>query len=205
MIGDKLYLINTWDLILNVIFVDDGLCSRRKDSNYDMIMRRGCFFVVMMRSLSFFLLLLFWSSRHPIISLEEVGREYDWPNDGVVLASEVVDHLLLTLGLPQLVELHHLALVADCLHVVLIVVTWLKECPLQQSIYHFLVISSVENMSALPTVSRFIKMASKKGRGKGWPVTTNDSLPLLPLHPPFPQPPVSNPPPHAPPSMSLSC
>jgi len=28
-----------------VIFVDDGLCSRRKDSNYDMIMRRGWFFL----------------------------------------------------------------------------------------------------------------------------------------------------------------
>ena len=56
-------------------------------------------------------------------SLEEMGREDDGSNDGVVLAGEVVDHLLLTLGLTQLVELHHLALVADCLHVVLIVVT----------------------------------------------------------------------------------
>ena len=86
-----------------------------------MIMR-GCFFCGDDEVFVLLLLLLLYSSPHPI-SLEEMRRENDRANDGVVLPGEVVDHLLLPLGLGQLVELHHLALVTDCLHIVLIVVT----------------------------------------------------------------------------------
>ena len=68
------------------------------------------------------------------VSLEEMGREHDGSNDGVVLAGEVVHLLLLGVGVApqQLVVLHHLALVADCLHVVLVVVARLKESALRQ-------------------------------------------------------------------------
>ena len=67
-------------------------------------------------------------------SLEEMGREHDGSNNGVVLAGEVVHLLLLGVGVApqQLVVLDHLALVADCLHVVLVVVARLKEGALQQ-------------------------------------------------------------------------
>merc|ERR1719273_2920925 len=63
------------------------------------------------------------------VSLEEMGREHDGSNDGVVLAGEVVHLLLLGVGVApqQLVVLDHLALVADCLHVVLVVVARFKE------------------------------------------------------------------------------
>merc|ERR1719153_679071 len=62
-------------------------------------------------------------------SLEEMGREHDGSNDGVVLAGEVVHLLLLGVGVApqQLVVLDHLALLADRLHVVLVVVARLKE------------------------------------------------------------------------------
>ena len=68
------------------------------------------------------------------LSLEEMGREHDGSNDGVVLAGEVVHLLLLGVGIApqQLVVFDHLALVADCLHVVLVVVARLKEGTLQQ-------------------------------------------------------------------------
>ena len=68
------------------------------------------------------------------VSLEEMGREDDGSNNGVVLAGEVVHLLLLGVGVApqQLVVLDHLALVADCLHVVLVVVARLKEGALQQ-------------------------------------------------------------------------
>ena len=76
-------------------------------------------------------------------SLEEMGREHDGSNNGVVLAGEVVHLLLLGVGVApqQLVVLDHLALVADCLHVVLVVVARLKEGALQQlrcQRFHFL-------------------------------------------------------------------
>ena len=68
------------------------------------------------------------------VSLEEMGREHDGSNNRVVLAGEVVHLLLLGVGVApqQLVVLDHLALVADCLHVVLVVVARLKEGTLQQ-------------------------------------------------------------------------
>ena len=87
------------------------------------------------------------------VSLEEMGREHDGSNDGVVLAGEVVHLLLLGVGVApqQLVVLDHLALVADCLHVVLVVVARLKESALQQlRCQRFLFVSPS------PTDSRFI-------------------------------------------------
>ena len=78
------------------------------------------------------------------VSLEEMGREHDGSNNGVVLAGEVVHLLLLGVGVApqQLVVLDHLALVADCLHVVLVVVARLKEGALQQlSCQRFLFLS----------------------------------------------------------------
>ena len=101
-----------------MIFVD-CVCIDQKDRNYEADDNEE---MMMMMSLSLSL------------SLEEMGREHDGSNDGVVLAGEVVHLLLLGVGVApqQLVVLDHLALVADCLHVVLVVVARLKEGTLQQ-------------------------------------------------------------------------
>ena len=101
-----------------MIFVD-CVCIDQKDRNYEADDNEE---MMMMMSLSLSL------------SLEEMGREHDGSNDGVVLAGEVVHLLLLGVGVApqQLVVLDHLALVADCLHVVLVVVARLKESALQQ-------------------------------------------------------------------------
>merc|ERR1712200_150044 len=74
--------------------------------------------IMMMMSLSF-----------SLKSLEEMGREDDGSNNGVVLAGEVVHLLLLGVGVApqQLVVLDHLALVADRLHGVLVVGARFKE------------------------------------------------------------------------------
>ena len=100
-----------------MIFVD-CVCIDQKDRNYEDDNEE----MMMMLSLSL------------SVSLEEMGREHDGSNDGVVLAGEVVHLLLLGVGVApqQLVVLDHLALVADCLHVVLVVVARLKESALQQ-------------------------------------------------------------------------
>ena len=119
-----------------MIFVD-CVCIDQKDRNYEADDNEE----MMMMSLSL------------SVSLEEMGREHDGSNDGVVLAGEVVHLLLLGVGVApqQLVILDHLALVADCLHVVLVVVARLKEGTLQQlSCQCFLFVSPS------PTDSRFI-------------------------------------------------
>ena len=92
-------------------------------------------------------------------SLEEIGREDDGSNNGVVLAGEVVHLLLLGVGVApqQLVVLDHLALVADCLHVVLVVVARLKEGALQQ-----LRCQGILFVSQSPTDSRFIGKQKQK-------------------------------------------
>ena len=92
-----------------MIFVD-CVCIDQKDRNYEADDNEE---MMMMMSLSL------------SVSLEEMGREDDGSNNGVVLAGEVVHLLLLGVGVApqQLVVLDHLALVADCLHVVFVVVT----------------------------------------------------------------------------------
>ena len=126
-----------------MIFVD-CVCIDQKDRNYEADDNEE---MMMMMSLSLSL------------SLEEMGREHDGSNDGVVLAGEVVHLLLLGVGIApqQLVVLDHLALVADCLHVVLVVVARLKEGALQQlRCQHFLFVSPS------PTDSRFIGKQKQK-------------------------------------------
>ena len=117
-----------------MIFVD-CVCIDQKDRNYEDDNEE----MMMMLSLSL------------SVSLEEMGREHDGSNNRVVLAGEVVHLLLLGVGVApqQLVVLDHLALVADCLHVVLVVVARLKESALQQlRCQHFLFLSPITNRLA---------------------------------------------------------
>ena len=110
------------------------------------------------------------------VSLEEMGREHDGSNNGVVLAGEVVHLLLLGVGVApqQLVVLDHLALVADCLHVVLVVVARLKEGALQQ-----LRCQRFKFLSLSPTDSRFIgKQKQKLSRNRGPRRMSHSSLRL---------------------------